>query len=154
MIFLFNGTLSVYCCRLINVLSKSGIQGASVVENTHIELTDSNGVVDGSCDPLKGANLCRVVNCRFGGRFTIQNDNALVQGVTIISSNIGTNAITVSANGVMVTGCNINTNAYSAIMESDGHNHNLFANNVVNRGITVKGAQTLSVNNVDTRVTA
>lgn len=153
-IHIFNGALSVYGCRLVNVLSKTGIYGASVVENTNIELTDTNGVVDGSCDPLKGANLTRVVNCRLGGRFTIGKDNAIVQGVTITSSNIGANAITIRANSVIVTGCNININAYSAIMESGGFNRNLFANNIVNRGITVQGAQTVSVNNVDTRIMA
>lgn len=145
--------LSVYGCRLVNVLSKAGINGASVVENTHIELTDTNGVVDGACDVLKGTALWRVVNCRLGGRFAIQKDNAIVQGVTITSSNIGANAITIKANGVMVTGCNININAYSSIMENDGYNHNLFANNIINRAITTVGAQTVAVNNIDTRTT-
>lgn len=153
-VMLYAGSLSVYSCRLVNVLSKAGIQGASVVENTHIELTDTDGVVDGSCDPLKGANLTRVVNCRLGGRFTISKDNAVVQGVTITSSNIGTHAITINANGVLVTGCNININDKDAIRESADKNHNLFANNIVNRTITTVGANTVSINNVDTRTTA
>ena len=84
----------------------------------------------------------------------IKKDNGIVQGVSISSASIGNNAITVAANGVVVTGCNIHTTTNSAIMENEGCNHNLFAHNVVNRSITVKGAQSLAINNIDTRVTA
>ena len=151
-----SGDLKVANCTLKSVCNTKGIVGATSVENTDIELVYDGAVVSGDylIDYSTSYRLTRVIGCRLNGRLWIKKDHAIVQGVVIQSEKIGNNAITIAANGVVVTGCNINTTTNAAIMENEGCNYNLFANNIVNRGITVKGAQTLSVNNVDTRVTA
>ena len=150
------GDLKVSNCTMKAIGNSKGIVGATSVENTDIELYINGVVASGDCliDYSTSYRLARIIGCRLSGRLSIKKDHAIAQGVTIQSTNIGNNAITVAANNVIVTGCNINTNASSSIMELDGRNYNLFANNIVNRGIIVRGAQTLSVNNIDTRVTA
>lgn len=150
------GNLEVSNCTMKAIANSKGIVGATSVENTDIELYKDGAVTSGDCliDYGTSYRLNRVIGCRLSGRLWIKKDNGIVQGVSISSASIGNNAITVAANGVVVTGCNIHTTTNSAIMENEGCNHNLFAHNVVNRTITVKGAQSLAINNIDTRVTA
>jgi hypothetical protein len=98
-----------------------------------------------------------VIGGKIGGRITIGQDNTIVQGVTVASTNIGDHAIKLSAKGVTVTGCHIQVNKVStkgAIGEMDGSDYNLIANNVVNREIYTVGTNTLKVNNIIADVTA
>ncbi|MBQ3202376.1 MAG: right-handed parallel beta-helix repeat-containing protein [Clostridia bacterium] len=153
------GTLTVSGCVMKDVRLKGvscGIQNADYIEHTDIELVKSDGTINAGGDAIKGDATKRIIGGKMGGRITIAQDNAIVQGVSIVSSNIGSQAISVNANGVIVTGCNINlsSGSYPAIAEGAGKNHNLFANNIVNRSITTVGAQSMAVNNIDTRVTA
>lgn len=160
-----DGTMTVSGCVMKNVRIsstsgggggvKSGIQGANVVEHTDIELIAKNGVANAGGEAL--SMVGSVIGGKFGGRINVTKENAIVQGVTIVSSNIGAHAITVAANGVSVTGCNINVNAASgkgAIGENSGYNYNLFANNITNRPIYTVGANTVAVNNINTAATA
>ena len=145
------GDLKVADCTLNGVCNTKGIVGATSVENTDIELVYNGAVVSGEYlqDYSGTARLRRVVGCRLRGRMSIKTDYALVQGVVIESDNIGNNAITVSANGVVVTGCVIVTKANNAISETSGYDCNVFANNVTRRSIVKTGAHSVSVNNVD-----
>lgn len=151
-----NGTLTVSGCKFSDIRSNCAVQGATVVENTEIEMVNTSGTPNAGGDVLKNLSgdansLLRVANCKFGARFIINRDNAIVQGVHITSTKIGSNAIIVNANGVLVTGCNISINSNSAIAEGAGYNGNIFANNITNRSITTVGDKTVSVNNVDLR---
>ena len=177
------GTLTVSGCVMKDVRLKGvscGIQNADYIEHTDIELVKSDGTINAGGDAIKGDATKRIIGGKMGGRIAVSQPNAIVQGMTIVSTNIGASALTISgdntivsdcnitvdtksviavnANGVSVTGCNITiTNAASqanAIAEGAGKNHNLFASNIVNRSITTVGAQSIAVNNIDTRVTA
>lgn len=131
-----------------------GIQNADYIDHTDVEMV-LNGVANAGGDAIKGSATKRIIGGNIGGRIAIAQDNAIVRDVAIVSTNIGNTAIAVNANGVSVTGCNINvTGAYPAIREADDKNYNLFANNIVNRAITTTGAQSVAVNNIDTRTTA
>lgn len=150
-----SSTLTVSGCvmkdvRVANV--KRGIHKADYIEHTDIELVNENGVANAGGDAINGAK--QVIGGRVGGRVYISGDNGTVQGVTIVSTDIGSHAINVNGNGVSVIGCNVNINNYNAIHEGSGKNNNLFANNIVNRDISKVGAQSIAVNNIDTRVTA
>ena len=147
-------TIRVYGCRLTGVRQAKGIEGAIEVEDTAIEMVDADGnpvtdaAVFGSSAPK------RVVNCQVAGYINITKANAVVQGVTLNCSQQYQPAIKVSASGVIVTGCHItHTKSNDCIKENGAVNHNLFANNVVNSAITTVGAQSVSVNNVNTSVT-
>ena len=147
-----DGDLKVANCTLKNVCNTKGVVGATSVENTDIELINTSGAVTTGeylQDYSGTARLKRVIGCRLRGRMTIKTDYAIVQGVTIESSSIGNNAITVSANGVLVTGCVIVTTANNAISETSGYDCNIFANNICRRTIAKTGAHSVSVNNVD-----
>ncbi len=147
--------IRVYGCRLSGVRQPKAIAHAAEIENTYIEMVDADGnrVTDGNT--VQSNYLTRLVNCQLDGYVDIKKDNAIVQGVTLNCSQQYQPAIKVSANGVIVTGCQINhTKGVECIKENTGKNHNLFANNVVNSGITTVGAQSVAVNNIDTRVTA
>jgi hypothetical protein len=147
-----SGDLKVANCTLKNVCNKKGIVGATSVENTDIELINTSGALatgEYLQDYSGTARLKRVIGCHLRGRMSINTDYAIVQGVTIESSSIGNNAITVSANGVLVTGCVIVTTANNAISETSGYDCNIFANNICRRAITKTGAHSVSVNNVD-----
>lgn len=176
------GTLTVSGCVLKDIRlngTKGGIQNADYIEHTDIELISKTGVANAGGDAIKGTTK-RIIGGTMGGRIAVSQPNAIVQGVTIVSTNIGGSALTVSgdntavadchfqvnqnnviavnANGVSVTGCHIEVAQASttgnAIKEADGKNHNLFANNIVNRAIATVGAQSVAVNNIDTRMTA
>lgn len=147
--------IRVYGCRLSGVRQPKAIAHAAEIEDTYIEMVDADGnrVADGNT--VQSDYLTRLVNCQLDGYVAIKKDNAIVQGVTLNCGQQYQPAIKVSANGVIVTGCQINhTKGNECIKENTGKNHNLFANNVVNSGITTVGAQSVAVNNIDTRVTA
>lgn len=146
-----SGDLKVADCTLKSICNTKGIVGATSVENTDIELVYNGAVVSGEYlqDYSGTARLRRVIGCHLRGRMTIKTNNAIVQGVRIESASIGNNAITISANGVVVTGCVIDTKAYNAISETSGYDGNLFANNIVRRSIAKTGAHSVSVNNID-----
>ena len=158
-----NGAIScygdaVYCvygCKLTGVRQTKGIFNATEISDTIIEMVDADGnrVTKEMC--VDSDRLKRLVNCQMDGYISIKQNNALVQGVTLNCGQQWQPAVKVSANGVVIAGCNINhTYSKDAIAEQSGYNHNLFANNIVNRPITTVGAQSVSVNNIDTRVTA
>lgn len=147
--------IRVYGCRLSGVRQEKAIFHATEIEDTYIELVDADGnrITDGQ--PIPSTYLMRLVNCQLDGYVEIKKDNAIVQGVTLNCSQQYQPPIKVSANGVIVTGCQIShTKGVECIKENTGKNHNLFTNNVCNSGITTVGAQTVAVNNVNTSVTA
>lgn len=146
-----SGVLNVANCTLKNIENAKGIVGATSVENTDIALFKDGAVASGDyiVDYSTTYRLKRVIGCRLNGRLWIKKDYAVVQGVIIESDNIGNNAITVSANGVLVTGCVIVTKANNAISETSGYDCNIFANNICRRSIAKTGAHSVSVNNVD-----
>ena len=148
--------IRVYGCRLTGVRQAKGIVSATEVEDTFIEMVNADGVRITDGMPLSGTLLRRLVNCQLDGGVAIQQDNALVQGVTMTCSSAYAYPISVKANGVIVANCHIDNagTGRDAICEASGYNHNLFTNNIVNRPITTVGAQSLSVNNIDTTVTA
>lgn len=150
-----SGVLTVSGCTLKDIRLngvKSGINGADYIEYTDIELISKTGVANAGGDAIN-AGVKKLIGGNIGGRIAITQDNAVVRDVTIVSTNIGNAPIYVNANGVSVIGCNIHINGiYPAIKEADGKNYNLFANNIANKGITVVGAQTVAVNNINTSV--
>lgn len=146
-----SGDLKVANCTLKNITNAKGVVGATSVENTDIALYKDGALASGEYlqDYSGSARLRRVIGCHLHGRMSIKTDKAIVQGVIIESDSIGNNAITVSANGVLVTGCVIVTTANNAISETSGYDCNIFANNICRRSIVKTGAHSVSVNNVD-----
>lgn len=160
----YAGTLTVSGCVLKNILVYSsvtndggvsgGIEHADNIEHTDIELV-LKGVANGGGEAIKGSATKRVIGGQIGGRITISQPNAIVQGVTIVSSNIGNDALVINGKGVAVTGCVINTNNYYAISEGANADYNMIANNICKRPIKDKvGANTVIVNNITGAVTA
>lgn len=157
----WGGTLTVSGCVLKGVhLSgvKYGIHNADYVEHTDIELLNkTTGEADGSGGAIAGMFTKRIIGGTILGRVEIKADGGIMQGVNLCQTS-GAHAVTVAANRVSIIGCVIENNSgtasYKAINETAGYNYNLFANNIVNRAITITGAQSVAVNNVDTRVTA
>ena len=116
-------------------------------------INKSTGLADGVGAAVTGT-IQRISGGTIVGRIEIKQDDGIVEGVRLICGG-GTHAITVMANRVVVMGCVVDlSSTYKAIMESSGYNHNLFMGNIVNRAISVSGAQSLAVNNIDSRVTA
>lgn len=147
----YGGTMTVSGCKLINNKSSKGIQNADAVEHTEIELIDADGKANNGGDALSGTATKRIIGGVFGGRVKISQPNAIVNGLTITSTNIGNHALQIAANGVSVIGCNIDITAKDAINENSGYNGSLIMGNIVNRPITTVGANTVAVNNVDLR---
>ncbi len=146
--------LLVYGCRITGVRQTKAINGATEIQDTTIEMVDSNGDRVANEQVVASNYLTRLVNCQLDGYVDIRKDNALVQGVTLYCTQSWASAISVKANGVIITGCHIDNGATGrdAITEATGYNGNLFTNNVVNRPITTVGAQSVAVNNI--RLTA
>ena len=157
-VYKYSGELTVSGCRFKNVRMltlKSGIHDADEIDNTSVEVVNkTTGGVDGGGASVTGA-VNRIVGSALIGRVDLTQDHSILQG-TKITYKGSAHAVSVSADGVSVTGCIIlaDNGSYRAINEASGCNHNLFADNIVNRGIGVTGAQSVAVNNVDTRVTA
>lgn len=143
---------SVSGCRISGVRQAKGLLNPTEVVDTTIAFVDADGKAVTTNKVLDSDRLKRVVNCQLNGWTEIRVANALVEGVTLNSGQTWQPAIKVSANGVIITGCHITApSGRNAIAEQSGFNGNLFANNVVNRPITVVGAQSLAVNNIDLR---
>lgn len=155
-----NGKLTVQGCTMTGIRSKYAIYGAQVVRDTDIGFVDANGNNTFTAACFGGSKDCllhTLVGGNLGGRVEMSVDEGIIMGAKITYSG-STNAVNVKANKVSVTGCiitnNSTTSSYKAILEADGKNYNLFANNIVNRSIVTVGAQSVAVNNIDTRVTA
>lgn len=157
--------IRVYRCRVTGVRQSKGITNATVVEDTIVEMVDADGNAVADKSPLSGSTLKRLVNCQVEGMITIGQDGAIVQGVTTTCSSSAP-AITVSASGVMVTGCQIHhTGKVECIKEKGTVDGNLFINNILSNGstvaavVTIVGANTVAKNMergawVDNTVTA
>jgi len=160
-VYKVSGTLTVSGCSFKNVrmaVLKSCLHSVDCIDSTDIEVVNKDtGVADGGGYSIAGTATKRIIGCSLIGGVAIHTDGAIVQGTKFFS--IGSaHTITVSANRVSIVGCIIENNSgvssYRAIHEADGYNYNLFANNIVNRKIATTGAQSVAVNNIDTRVTA
>jgi putative cofactor-binding repeat protein len=150
-----NAVYRVYGCKLTGVRQPKAILSATEISDTMIKMVDDDGNPRTGADVIASDYLTRLVNCQLDGYISIEQNNAFVQGVTLNCGQQWQPAIRVFGNGVIITGCNINhTYSKDAIAEQSGYNHNLFANNIVNRPITTVGAQSVSVNNINTTVTA
>lgn len=153
------GTLTVSGCVFKDVrmsVLKTCLQDVDYIDNTDVEVVNkTTGVVDGGGASVSGTSVKRIIGCSLIGRIDINQDNTIVQG-TKITYKGSAHAVTVSANGVAITGCIIlaDNGSYRAISEADGYNHNMISNNVANKAINVVGAQSVAVNNIDTRTTA
>lgn len=151
----YGGVLTVSGCTLKNIrLSgvKNGINNANYIEHTDIELISKSGTANAGGDAITGADVTRVIGGVIGGRIAIKKDRGVVRDVTVTSTNIGDHAITISANYVTVTGCNVETNKVStkgAIGELSGYNYNLIVNNIANQNIITVGANTVAMNMVN-----
>ena len=153
-----SGLLTVSGCVLKDVRLKGvkgGIQNADYIEHTDIELISITGTANAGGDAIKGSATKRIIGGTMGGRVIISQHNAVVQGLSIVSTNIGGDALNINAKGVSVTGCVIITNSNYAIAEGANADYNLIANNVCKRPIKAKvGANTVITNNVTGVVTA
>lgn len=141
-------SVSVKNCTIKNVYSQKGLQGIKYIANSEIMLS----VVG---DAIMGQLTEQVVNCRVNGRITIGKSNAIVRDVVLISDNIGSNAITLSANvtGASVMGCRIQIDNYNTIKENAGCNYNLICNNILNKEVSKVGANSVFSNNLICRIT-
>lgn len=154
-----NGTLVVSGCTMTGVRTKNAIYGAQTVRDTDIEFVDENGDVVYNHNVFGGSKDCFLRDLsggKIGGRIEIQTSNGSVSGVKLTYAGGSAHAVQLNANRTRVIGCYIDADngSYKAIVEKSGMNHNLVANNIVNKAITTTGAQSVAVNNIDTRVTA
>ena len=139
-------------CRISGARQEKGIIGATEVEGTTISFVDADGNAVTNRKVIDSSHLKRLVNCQLNGYMFLTTANTLVEGVTLNCGQQWQPAFKVIANGVIITGCHITAQSgRDAILEESGRNGNLFANNIVNRPITVVGAQSVAVNNIDTR---
>lgn len=136
--------VSVRNCSITNIHSSRGLQKMKNVVNTDIYFTDSGDAVSGVAITEK------VVGVSTNGRISIGKNYAMVRDVSIVSENIGSNAITIAANviGASVLGCYVNINNYSAIKENSGCDKNLICNNVTNMSVVKVGENSVIDNNI------
>lgn len=156
-IYKSGGNMTVSGCKLLNVHSNRGIQDVNVLEHTEIELANGGYAT-------AGKDLCRVIGGKVNGNIVIKQERAIVQGLTIYDTKPITHAISIEANGVSVTGCNIwlSGKNFKAIYEKDNYTHNIVANNIVmndqlNASVVIILADntgTVCANNVDLRTMA
>ena len=138
-------------CRISGARQEKGIVGATEVEGTTISFVDADGNAVTNRKVIDSSYLKRLVNCQLDGYMFLTTANTLVDGVTLNCGQQWQPAFKVIANGVIITGCHITAQSgRDAILEESGRNGNLFANNIVNRPITVVGAQSVAVNNIVT----
>ena len=160
-VYKLGGVLTISGCVFKDVRMsslKSCLQDVDYIDNTDVEVVNkTTGIVDGGGSSVAGAATKRIAGCSLIGHLDLKQDNTIVQSTKIVYTG-SAHAVTVAANRVLITGCVIENNSssssYKAINETSGYNYNLFANNIVNRTITTTGAQSVAVNNIDTRATA
>lgn len=156
--YIGTATVRVYGCRFTGVRQERATEYVNEIENTCIEMVDTDGNRITNRPAIAGNTLQRLVNCRFDGYFSISQDNAIVQGNIITNGEGWMHALTINANGVIVSGNQITQTDKSKsklpVAENSGKNYNLFMGNVCNAAITTVGAQSVAVNNIDTSVTA
>ena len=114
------------------------------VVNTDIYFTASGDAVSGVTITEK------VVGVNTNGRISIGKNYAMVRDISIVSENIGSNAITIESNviGASVLGCYVNIDNYSAIKENSGCNKNLICNNVTNMSVVKVGENSIVEHNI------
>ena len=136
--------VSVRNCSITNIHSSRGLQKMKNVVNTDIYFTASGDAVSGVAITEKVAGVST------NGRISIGKNYAMVRDVSIVSENIGSNAITIAANviGASVLGCYVNINNYSAIKENSGCDKNLICNNVTNMSVVKVGENSVVQNNI------
>lgn len=147
-----NTLVTVSHCIFKEIRQATALSGVEAVEHTEIAFVEKGKAITST-------KLSRVIGGRFNGYFALNKDGAVVQGLTIHADTIATHAITIAANGVSVTGCNIYCGSkYKAIIENDGYRGNLVANNIVNGTLSTGAVLVLAdnegsvcVNNIDLR---
>ena len=136
--------VSVRNCSITNIHSSRGLQKMKNVVNTDIYFTDAGDAVSGVTITEK------IVGVRTNGRISVGKNHAMIRDVSIVSENIGSNAITIAANviGASVLGCYVNIDNYSAIKENSGCDKNLICNNVTNMSVVKVGENSVVQNNI------
>ena len=142
--FSTSAVLEVYNTKLTNIQCDKGIHNGAKFVNVDVELVGTTG------DAFSGTLNKYIYGGKINGRITTIQNNGIIDGLTIESTKNLWNAPIVLADktGVIVTNCHIILTSYDAIKESGTSDKNLIVNNVVNRGITVIGANTVKEHNI------
>lgn len=172
-----NGTLTIDGCTIKN-LYLTGLKGAvaNADEITHsvIQMVSTEGVINTASQAIYNtSSLSSLTNCRIYGWVPIEKEGAIVQGVIVDASNSSVEAVRVSANDVVINGCNIKgkttgvmarsrnitvsgcrISGMQAIAEYNGVNNNLFIGNMLSSTFTTKplgivGNKTIAKNMVN-----
>lgn len=172
-----NGTLTIDGCTIKN-LYLTGLKGAvaNADEITHsvIQMVSTEGVINTASQAIYNtSSLSSLTNCRIYGWVPIEKEGAIVQGVIVDASNSSVEAVRVSANDVVINGCNIKgkttgvmarsrnitvsgcrISGMQAIAEYNGVNNNLFIGNTLSSTFTTKplgivGNKTIAKNMVN-----